>query len=234
LESFLVAEANRGLQADTVARRLNSLRSFYKDALHQRLIAENPTVRIPTPRRPKRLGRYLKDSERTRLLANLPRKTRNDKRKAAIVATFCHAGLRLAELAALNVDDIGEDNLRVQGKGRVQREVPIGQRLRLVLNAWLAVHPTQEGALFTSLGDEPGRLSHCQLRSIVKQVFEDLGLGDRRYTPLTLRHTFATRLVKKGAPIQDVQRVLGHANINTTLVYIHTQFDSKLIDLMDD
>lgn len=234
IEAFIVAETNRGLQSDSIARRVTTLRSFYKDARRHRLIVENPVERITPPKRPKRLARYLKDAERSHLLKNLPCSTRYEKRNTAIVATFCHAGLRLAELTALSVEDIAPDTLLVHGKGRIQRAVPINRQLRGILDSWLAVHPTGKGALFTSLGNTPGRLCNEQVREIVKVVFRGFGWGDRGYTPLTLRHTYATYLVKKGVPLNVVQRLLGHADINTTMTYVHTQFDSKVIDLLDE
>ncbi|MNT30463.1 site-specific tyrosine recombinase XerC [compost metagenome] len=99
------------------------------------------------------------------------------------MATFYYTGIRLRELVDLTVERAQGSLLRVMGKGRVERDIPIAPQLRTILDAWLAVHPTGTGALFTSLGADPGGLKDQQIQAIVKQIFTKVGLGDRGYTP---------------------------------------------------
>lgn len=234
LEAFLASEIRRGLHPTTIERRLNTLRSFYKDALRYKLIAEDPTLRLSAPKKPKKLRQWLSVDERATLLRRLPNQSRDDKRKAAIVATFYYTGIRLRELVDLTVERAQGPVLRVMGKGQVERDIPIGSQLRAILDAWLAVHPTGTGALFTSLGTDPGGLHDQQIRAIVKDTFKQVGLGDRKYTPITLRHTFATRMVERGVRLDLVRQLLGHVDINTTMGYVHTAVRLEVEDYLDD
>jgi site-specific recombinase XerD len=227
VEAFIQAETRRGLHPGTVGRRLNTLRSFYKDARRQRLLVDDPTLAVDPPKKPKRLPKYLKDHEVAAMMGALRSETRMDLREAAIVLTFYHTGMRLAEACRLNVGDVVGADVRVFGKGSKEREIPVNQQLRAALDAWLAVHPGGD-ALFCSLGDHPGRLSPEHVRETVKAVFKRAGLAAKRYTPHKLRHTFATRLINNGVRIDIIQRLLGHSGINTTMLYSHTEFGDGL------
>lgn len=233
VEAFLAAETQRGLHPGTVGRRLNTLRSFFKDARRHKLATDDPTVSLDAPKKPRRLPKYLRDHEVAQLLAALRSDTAWELREAAMVRVLYHTGMRLSEMVSLDVAHVSADTIRVFGKGSKERELPVPIALRTALDAWLAVHPAGEGPLFTSLGLEPGRLSPCQCRAIVKGAFKRAGLGGRGLTPHKLRHTFATQLLNKGLRIDIIQRLLGHAGIGTTQMYAHTEFSADLREKLD-
>lgn len=233
VEAFLHGESARGLHPTTVGRRLNTLRSFYKDARRHRLTTEDPTLGVDPPKKPKRLPRYLKDDEIAALMATLGKSTAAEAREAAIVLTFYHTGMRLAELIGLNVEDVTGQDVRVFGKGSKERTIPINATLREALDTWLSVHPAGTNALFTSLGVHASRLGPQQTRAIVKGAFKRAGLEGRRFTPHKLRHTFATRLLNRGVRLDIIQRLLGHASVSTTQVYAHTELGSEVREALD-
>lgn len=233
VETFIQAETRRGLHPGTVGRRLNTLRSFYKDARRHKLVIDDPTLSVDAPKKPKRLPKYLKTHEVEAMMETLDGSgSLMALREAAMVLTLYHTGMRLAELVGLNVKDVVGRDVRVFGKGSKEREIPINASLRAALDAWLARHPGGD-ALFCSMGADPGRLSPCQCRAIVKGAFKRAGLAERKFTPHKLRHTFATRLINRGVRIDHIQRLLGHSGINTTMLYAHTEFGDELRNQLD-
>ena len=229
---FLEAETRRGLNPASVGRRLNTLRSFYKDARRQKLIFDDPSLNAIPPKRPKRLPKYLRGHEIEAMFGALRSETRLDLREAAIIATFYHTGMRLSELCGLDVAHVKGETIRVFGKGSKERELPVSATLRAYLDAWLEVHPGGPH-LFCSTRRPHQRLSTTQVRIIVKRVFARAGLGGRGLTPHKLRHSFASRLLNKGMRIDVIQKLLGHAGIATTQMYAHTEFSPDLRAQMD-
>jgi site-specific recombinase XerD len=232
LEAFIESETKRGLHPGTVGRRLNTLRSFYKDARRHKLVVEDPTVALEGPRKPKRLPKYLKTHEIAAMMAALRFGTLVEMRDATMVLTLFHTGMRISELASLNVADVLGRDVRVFGKGAKEREIPINASLRGALDAWLTRHPGGE-ALFYTMPPDPSRLAIDTIRDAVKAIFKRAGLADRKFTPHSLRHTFATQLLNNGVRIDHIQKLLGHAGIATTQIYAHTEFDDTLREAMD-
>ena len=233
MERYLDGLTRRGLRATTVHRRLGSLRSFFKDAQRHGLVAADPTALYVPPKSEKRLPVYLNEAQAAAVLGALRSTTPADLREAAIVACLFYTGMRAGELVGLDVDHLQPDRLRVFGKGKKERDLFIPAKLRAHLDAWLAVLPAGEGALFTTLGPRPGRLSYDAVRRIVVGVFVRAGLGGRGLTPHKLRHTFATRLINKGMRIDQIQKLLGHTSIATTQRYAHTELGEDVCQALD-
>lgn len=227
VRAFIESESRKGLHPGTVGRRLNTLRSFYLDARRYKLRTDDPTLTTDAPKKPKRLPKYLRDHEIAALLAVLTDDSPMAIREAAIVATFYHTGMRLSELVGLDVLVVGSATIRVFGKGSKERELPVTPALRAYLDAWLAIHPGGS-ALFCSLSSAPGRLSSERVREIVKGALARAGLGNRGFTPHKLRHSFASRLINNGLRIDVIQKLLGHAGIETTMMYAHTELSPSL------
>jgi integrase/recombinase XerC len=211
----------------TMARRLACLRSFFRYCCREQLAATNPAKALRTPRAGRRLPHFLSTEQVAQLLEAPPSNTPPGLRDRAILETLYSAGLRVAELASLNVSDWDRDAgiLRVIGKGRKERVTPIGRYAALALSRWLEVRqsdPTapalQQGAMF--LNKRGRRLTTRSVGRLLEKYIRETGL-DKLTTPHTLRHSFATHLLDGGADLRSVQELLGHKSLTTTQIYTH-------------
>jgi integrase/recombinase XerC len=211
----------------TMARRLACLRSFFRYCCREKLVATNPAKALRTPRAGRHLPHFLSTEQVARLLeapaANQPLGLRD----RAILETLYSAGLRVAELASLNVEDWNRDAdiLRVVGKGRKERVAPVGRYASLALSCWLEVRAPdpaapalQQRAMF--LNKRGRRLTTRSVGRLLEKYIQQTGL-DRLTTPHTLRHSFATHLLDGGADLRSVQELLGHKSLTTTQIYTH-------------
>ncbi len=211
----------------TIARRLAALRSFFRFGQREGWAKSNPAKPLRTPRRSRHLPHFLSSDELGRLLEAPSPKNASGLRDRAILETLYSAGLRVSELVGLNDGDVdfSSDVLRVRGKGRKERLAPIGSYASKALRAWLekrVVSPRekqgQAAPVFVSrLGR---RLTTRSVGRLLEKYLQHTGL-DRRTTPHTLRHSFATHLMDRGADIRSVQELLGHKSLVTTQIYTH-------------
>jgi integrase/recombinase XerC len=217
-----------GCAPATIARELSSIRGFYRYLIRHRLATHNPAQDV----RPPRTGRKLPQTADSEQLDRLLRARDDDpplrRRDLALFELMYSSGLRLAELAALDVRDIdfGEQRLIVTGKGRKQRLLPIGRKAIGALRRWLEargalLRDPAETALFIGRGGR--RLSHRGIQQRLGQLAREQGL-DLPLHPHMLRHSFATHLLESSADLRAVQELLGHADIATTQVYTHLDF----------
>lgn len=211
----------------TMARRLACLRSFFRYCCREKLAATNPAKALRTPRAGRRLPHFLSTEQVAQLLEAPPANQPMGLRDRAILETLYSAGLRVAELASLNVEnwDRDADIVRVVGKGHKERVAPIGKYAGLALSRWLEVRspdPTapsvQQGAMF--LNKRGRRLTTRSVGRLLEKYIAQTGL-DRLTTPHTLRHSFATHLLDGGADLRSVQELLGHKSLTTTQIYTH-------------
>ncbi len=211
----------------TMARRLACLRSFFRWCCREKLAATNPAKALRTPRAGRRLPHFLSTEQVAQLLEAPPANQPLGLRDRAILETLYSAGLRVAELASLNVEDWDRDTdiLRVVGKGRKERVAPVGRYAAQALTRWLEVRspdPTgpalQQGAMF--LNKRGRRLTTRSVGRLLEKYIRQTGL-DRLTTPHTLRHSFATHLLDGGADLRSVQELLGHKSLTTTQIYTH-------------
>jgi integrase/recombinase XerC len=216
----------RGLQRSSVARRLATLRSFFRFLVRRGRASANPALEIRTPRLPKRLPAHLPIDESEVLLRQGFSETdgrgvARTKRDRAVLELLYATGLRVGELAGLDVADVdlAEGLVRVFGKGGKERIVPVGRQAATALREHLSERRGPSGGpLFPNA--RGSRLGVRTLRRIVGRRARAAGMV-RRVTPHTLRHSFATHLLDAGADLRLIQELLGHARLSTTQKYTH-------------
>jgi integrase/recombinase XerC len=232
LRGYVSALHEAGYAKTSVARRLASLRTFYKFAQREGLAQSNPAKPLRNPRRDRKLPHFLSDGELVKLLDAPPATTPMGLRDRAILETMYSAGLRVSEAVGINDADLdlAEGLVRIRGKGRRERLAPIGTFAAKAIGRWLKVRTARppgvdagvnrraQAALFTNRFG--GRLT---TRSVARMLLKYLKLTglDLRTTPHTLRHSFATHLLDRGADIRSVQELLGHKSLVTTQIYTH-------------
>ncbi|MEE9422671.1 MAG: tyrosine recombinase XerC [Gammaproteobacteria bacterium] len=223
----LVASAHRGgLIGRSIQRRLSALRTFCHFLIREGHLQNNPALDIRAPKSPQKLPHCL-DVDQVNALLDAPVTHWLQLRDQAMLELFYSSGLRLAELASLNLDDIAleQAEARVTGKGKKTRLVPVGRQSIKILKRWLkerANHcETDEHALFISRNGT--RLSHGGVQQRLQQWNLRNGLGLRLH-PHALRHSFASHMLESSGDLRAVQELLGHANLSTTQVYTHLDF----------
>ncbi len=211
----------------TIARRLASLRSFFRYCCREKLADSNPAKALRSPRIGRKLPHFLSTEQVAQLLEAPPANEPAGLRDRAMLETLYTAGLRVAELVGLNVDrwDRDANILRVEGKGRKERIAPVGSFAAKALYAWLDVRepdtsasPQDQAALF--LNRFGRRLTTRSVGRMLEKYLQQTGLNQLT-TPHTLRHSFATHLLDGGADLRSVQELLGHKSLTTTQIYTH-------------
>lgn len=206
----------------SIARTLVAVRGLHRFLLEEGLCEEDPSVDVSGPRPDQRLPKALRVDEVDRLLAGPRGQGPAALRDRALLELLYAAGLRISELAALDLDDVDSDRrvLRCRGKGGRDRSVPFGRQAAEAVDAWVVRARPLWGPSVPALlvNQRGGRLSRQGGWKIVKGHADRVGLGDR-VSPHTLRHSFATHLLERGADVRVVQTLLGHANVATTQVY---------------
>ncbi|MHB8897210.1 MAG: tyrosine recombinase XerC [Thermoguttaceae bacterium] len=211
----------------TIARRLASLRSFYRFGQREGWVDNNPAKALRNPRLGRNLPHFLSAEDIGRLLHAPSGQTTDGKRDRAILETMYSAGLRVSETVGLNDGDLdfGAGITRVRGKGKRERFAPLGSYAAEALQAWLQVRKLHasvcRGAESPVFVNKFGR--RITTRSVARMLEKHLkqaGL-DGRTSPHSLRHSFATHLLDRGADIRSVQELLGHKSLVTTQIYTH-------------
>lgn len=234
LRRWLGTQSEAGASRSTLARRSATARSFMAWALREKLIGTDPALRLKAPKKEASLPGVLQQQQLVRLLTDLKIAAQNGAplalRDRAMVELLYATGIRVGELAGLDIDDLDPDRrtLRVLGKGNKERTVPYGLPADVAVDDWLRrgrgkfVTARSGPALF--LGVRGGRVDQRQVRSVVKVLFE--ALGDTAATgPHALRHSAATHLLDGGADLRAVQEILGHSSLATTQIYTHVSVD---------
>jgi integrase/recombinase XerC len=213
-----------GRQGRSIQRALSAIRSLFNFLARQGLVEQNPANPVQAPRQERRLPRAM-DADQVEQYLQPRCETDIDLRDQAMAELFYSSGLRLSELASLDLDDLDRRQglVTVTGKGRKTRTVPVGSVALAAIDAWLAVRPELAGekALFTS--NRGHRISTRNIQARLKQRARVAGLH-RDVHPHMLRHSFATHMLESSGDLRAVQELLGHANISTTQVYTHLDF----------
>lgn len=236
LRRFIAQLHGQGLSGRSLGRVLSGWRGFYAWLGRNGSIAHDPCAGIRPPKSPKRLPGTLSPDEAARLLdaesvpgdTVVPEAAELDQRDSAIFELFYSSGLRLAELAALNLDclsDLRDGEVRVTGKRNKTRVVPVGAQARQAIEAWLLQRPLlavpDEPALFVSR--RGCRLSMRAIQSRLAVRAQAAGLP-RRVHPHLLRHSFASHVLQSSGDLRAVQEMLGHSSIASTQIYTHLDF----------
>jgi len=220
VRAWLASLHARGLAPASVARKLAALRSCFRFLVRRGVIEANPAREARSPQPPRRLVTFLPIDEATQLVDGRALGGNSRTRDVAILETLYATGLRVSELAGLDLDDLdrAERTVRVLGKGRKERIVPYGSHAARALESWLGERGEAEGAVFTNA--RGGRLTVRSVHTIVRRSARAAGIT-RRVSPHTLRHTFATHLLDGGADLRAIQELLGHSRLSTTQRYTH-------------
>lgn len=226
LRGFVAAMHEAGYAKSSVSRRLSSMRSFFRFAQREGLTDKNPAKPLRNPRPDRKLPHFLTSDEVARLLEAPPTDSPAGLRDRAILETIYSAGLRVSETVGLNDSDIDWDSgvVRVRGKGKRERLAPIGSHAARALRRWLEARQLSpkytkgSAPLFTNRFGN--RLTTRSVARMLEKQIARAGL-DTRTSPHTLRHSFATHLLDRGADIRSVQELLGHKSLVTTQIYTH-------------
>jgi integrase/recombinase XerC len=215
----------QGYAKTTVARRLAAVRSWCRFLCRQGTLAASPADGLRGPRQNRPLPHFLSEADLTRLLETPPADAPLGLRDRAILETLYSAGLRVSELTGLDVDDVDLDSglATVRGKGKRERLALLGKPALAALRRWLAARGGLEKARGRSavfLNKNGTRLTSRSVGRLLEKYLALAGL-DPRTSPHTLRHSFATHLLDRGADIRSVQELLGHRSLATTQIYTH-------------
>lgn len=241
IRGYMAHLTRRGLAKRSVARQLSAVRSFYRWMHRDERVEVNPARAVGSPRLPRTLPAYLDRQQAETLLQHAATRAQSldftDVRNLAMLELFYSSGLRLSELRGIDLQDLDlvSQQVKVRGKGRKERIVPLGDHAQLALRNYLVKRDAQlqqlggtkagrlaRGAMF--LSDRGSRISARAVQHAMVNLLDAVGEG-ADLTTHSLRHTFATHLVDAGADLRAVQELLGHASISTTQIYTHTSVD---------
>jgi integrase/recombinase XerC len=235
IREHVSARHKAGLGSRSLQRELSAMRSFFDFLVKRRELPQNPARGVRAPKAPRRLPNLLDADQMTGLL-EAERDNDLETRDVAMWELFYSSGLRLGELVALDCEDLdlADGSVRVrQGKGNKARDVPVGRCAREAVQRWLAVRSTladgREPALF--LSSRGVRIAARTVQARLERWRDKLGLEERVH-PHMLRHSFASHLLESSGDLRAVQELLGHANLGTTQIYTHLDFQ-HLADVYD-
>lgn len=223
LRNYVAALHDAGYAKSSIARRLACLRSFFRFAQREGLCQSNPAKPLRNPRPDRKLPHFLSGREIGRLLLAPDASQSAGLRDRAILETLYSAGLRVSELVGINLDDLdlSDGLVRVRGKGRRERLSPLGSHAVQAVRRWIKVRqPDRRNGQVLFLNRFGSRLTTRSVARMLDKYLKQTGL-DLRTSPHTLRHSFATHLLNRGADIRSVQELLGHKSLVTTQIYTH-------------
>lgn len=220
LRKYLAVVKEKNLAVRSISRRLSSLRSFFKFLTREGYFKTNPILSLSSPKQEKHLPVFLTEGEATKLIEAAVDKDERGLRDRAILETFYSTGIRISELTGLDIDDVDMIGsiVKVMGKGKKERIVPIGEHALSAIRIYLGKRKKHNDALF--LNKSGKRMTVRGIRNVVKKYIR-LASIKQGVSPHTLRHSFATHLLNRGADLRSVQELLGHVNLSTTQIYTH-------------
>jgi tyrosine recombinase XerC len=234
LRKYLAVLKEKNFGNRTVGRRLSTLRSFFRFLCREGHLKTNPILMLSSPKLDKRLPSFMTEDEVYRLIESAFAKTARDDlglRDRAVLEVFYSSGLRISELVGLNLEDIDfiSGILKVRGKGKKERIVPVGETALTAIRKYLDKRKKQTEALF--LNNHSRRISTRGVRFVLAKYLKATGMKPG-VCAHTFRHSFATHLLNRGADLRTVQELLGHANLSSTQIYTHLTTD-KLKSVYD-
>jgi len=234
LRSFLADQTEKGTGKRTLSRRLSGLRSFYKFLIRRKVLSNSPLEGIHNPKTPKTLPKFLTETEVRKLVESSDGASWMEIRDRALLELLYGAGVRVSELVGTNLEDF--DTVRglllVRGKGKKERLLPVGTCAAHSISTWLLRRPEAAGGRLNLPAGQNAptapifvnrfgtRLDVRSVRRILSKRLAEAGLPPGA-TPHTLRHSYATHLLERGADLRSVQELLGHASLSTTQIYTH-------------
>lgn len=232
---FMLFQKDKGINANSIARRLAAIRMFYRFLVRERILKTDPTSLIDSPRLWKRIPETLSVNEIESLLSQPNVRDKQGLRDKAILETLYATGMRVSEVVNLKKDNVNFDIgfLRCIGKGNKERIIPLGSKAQASIKRYLeTVRPgllKDKESEFLFLSRFGKKLSRQSFWKLIKKYAKDARIK-KQIWPHILRHSFATHLLERGADLRSVQEMLGHSNISTTQLYTHVNKDRlKLI-----
>lgn len=225
LRRFLAQMRSKNLKPRSVARKLSSLRSFFKYLQREKIVSSNPASLLVTPKLDKPLPHFLSEQEAVQIIESPKLIDKiSQLRDKAIFETLYSTGIRVSELVGLDIDDVDfiSNIIRVMGKGRKERLVPIGDKALEALQAYIDKRIQKGNILF--LNKNSTRLTARSISNIINKYVLKEAMA-QHVTPHMFRHSFATHLLNHGADLRSVQELLGHVNLSTTQIYTHLTTD---------
>jgi integrase/recombinase XerC len=235
IRGFMAQLHERRLRKSTLARKLAAIRSFLQFCVKKKWIAENPAKVVATPKQEKLVPSFLSEEEMAGFLEVPPSKRPLDLRDKAILEVFYATGIRVSELVGINMEDVnfGERLIRVRGKGKKERFVPFGriaeERLKIYLKARPSCLKNEIGEKALFLNYQGGRITTRSVERMVDKYIHQTAMR-RKISPHSLRHSFASHLLSRGADLRVIQELLGHESLGTTQKYLHLNL-GQLMDV---
>jgi integrase/recombinase XerC len=229
LREFIGLLLDEGFSQRSIARKIASMRSFFKYLRRQKIIDGNPALVLITPKVGKRLPSFLDEESVEQLLSSPDRTTPNGKRDRAILELFYSSGIRLSELIGLNLSDLRQEEglMKVRGKGRKERIVPVGRKALVAISDYLNEKGGQSAKGNVKIDEHPlftmseGRRMYPQaVGRMVRKYIGHVSEIEKK-SPHVLRHSFATHMLNHGADLRAVKELLGHESLSTTQIYTH-------------
>ena len=226
VRDFLASQYDKGLSKKTIARRLASIKSFFNFLFNTEYIAKNPTLFLSTPKVSKKLPNFIDENIINELMNQPDIRTEKGLRDKAILELFYSTGMRLSELINLNIGSIDEKNnlVKVFGKGGKERLIPFGKRAKFCMEEYLKKRVlnwnTASDGLPLFVNDRNERIPRRTIQRRISNYIKMIASG-KRLGPHTLRHSFATHLMNRGADIRAVGDLLGHTSLSSTQIYTH-------------
>jgi integrase/recombinase XerC len=222
----------------SIARKLACLRTFFQYCMREGWVESNPAKEVASPKIPKRLPKFLTIDEVEALLGAPDTTDTLGLRDKAIMELLYASGLRVSELVGLDTPDLNitSGTVRVLGKGRKERVVPVGTKACEAIRKYIAmkhsIFPSTDGHGALFVNRQGGRLTARSIERLVSKYLKRCGI-QKTVTPHVLRHTFATHLLNAGADMRGIQELLGHASLSTTQKYTHVSLD-KMMEVYDE
>ena len=228
IRDFLASQYDKGLSKKTIARRLASIKSFFNFLFKVEFIPKNPTLFLSSPKVSKKLPNFIDENIINELMDQPDIQTEKGLRDRAMLELFYSTGMRLSELINLNIGSIDEKNnlLKVFGKGSKERLIPFGKRAKFCMEEYLKKRAlnwnTASNGLPLFVNDRNERIPRRTIQRRISNYIKMIASG-KRLGPHTLRHSFATHLMNRGADIRAVGDLLGHTSLSSTQVYTHVK-----------
>lgn len=220
LRKFLSVLRGKNLKSRSISRKLSCLRSFFRFLNREGFLKNDPTQAVSSPKLERYLPIFLTEDEVTKLIESPDARELSGLRDRAILETFYSTGIRISELVGLNLENIDFFGavVKVSGKGKKERMVPIGDKALRAIRDYTEQRKQQAPAAF--LNKNGRRITDRGVRLVLDKYIQRTALREN-ISPHSLRHSFATHLLNRGADLRSVQELLGHANLSTTQIYTH-------------
>jgi site-specific recombinase XerD len=224
LRAFIQSMLDKGLSRGTIRIRMRAIRAFCNFLTREHILEVSPMDKVEIPKVPIRYPEIITNGQARRLMSSARRNTWTGIRNRSILGMFLDTGVRLSELIGLNLEDVDlrSGTVRIRsGKGDKERHVYMGRALLRAMRKWIEVRGFHDGGTPFFLTKDGNRLELRNVERIIERITKRAKMDSIRITPHILRHTFATHYIQNGGDPFSLQRILGHSDIKTTMIYVN-------------